>query len=415
MNWLANLLPRICFASLALILGASVTHAAAPLLPVCSWPFEVTGQGITNVATPDTNATYWVMPLDTNSWKAMIVQGQYPAARFVNFDTYTATGSLVDTIVDSSITPDPGSTNPFATPAANEPHDYTVTIGARTVGSANSVRVGGSRLAFIVYRVYLADQGLDRTGGVGVPAVSLLASDGTVRRLQPCPFAAAESSLSNLTLLLRASGFSDAANFLQGISMAAKQQLPSTGNCNPGQPGPAPVTFATATLGANFFSNPQTTYLETSGLCFQPNEVVVVRGKAPVFPNTYLGGSVFQPAFDTQIQLRYWSMCNNDRAIPYAVVACQPDFATKRDANQFYTYVISNDQAPPSWLPIDATWLPWGETSIPKNLIFRNILPENGAVTGDFYPTGVFCDEALFIEQGWQACFAAAHLSVPTQ
>ena len=34
------------------------------------------------------------------------------------------------------------------------------------------------------------------------------------------------------------------------------------------------------------------------------------QGKSPGFPNTYplppLGGSVFQPAFDDQIQLRYW-------------------------------------------------------------------------------------------------------------
>ena len=213
--------------------------------------------------------------------------------------------------------------------------------------------------------------------------------------------------------MLAENGFVDAANFLQTISTAASQSPLATGACNPGQPGPAPVPFAVATLGANFFSNPQTTYLETPGFCFQTNKVVVVRGKALVFPNTYPGGSVFQPAFDTQIQARYWSMCNNDRVVPYPVVACQADFETKLDDSQSYTYVISNDQAPPSWLPDNATWLPWGNTKFPKNLIFRVILPETGAVATEDYPVGVFCDETLFIQQGWQACFSGS--SGPTQ
>jgi hypothetical protein len=97
------------------------------------------------------------------------------------------------------------------------------------------------------------------------------------------------------------------------------------------------------------------------------------------------------------------------------VVACQPDFATKLDESQSYTYVVSNDQAPPSWLPENATWLPWGNTRFPKNLIFRSILPESGAVAGEYQPVGAFCDEALFIQQGWQECFAAAGIGAERQ
>src|SRR5438270_1349800 len=98
MNWLRLLLTRMCITALFAGFGAAVSQAAAPILPVCSWPFEVTGQGITNVATPDTNATYWVMPLDLSRWRAMVIHGQYPDARFFNFATYTATGSFIDTI-----------------------------------------------------------------------------------------------------------------------------------------------------------------------------------------------------------------------------------------------------------------------------------------------------------------------------
>ncbi len=413
MNWLSNVLSRICLATSIITLGVPVAHAAVPLLPVCSWPFESTGQGITNVATPDTNATYWIMPFDTNLWNAMVIQGTYPDVRFFNLSSYNHTGSLISTLYDSQIMPDPGSTNPFATPAANEPHSYTVTVSASGLGSTNVLKVGGSQLAFVVYRVYVPDQGLDRTGGFGVPGVSLVARDGTVRKLQPCPFAGAEGSLGNMITLLLASGFRDAADFLQNILAAANQRASITGGCTPGQPAPAAVTFGAAP-GQDFFPNPQTTYLQTSNLCFQPSKIVVVRGKAFVFSNTYPGGSVFQPAFDDQVQVRYWSMCNNDGVIPYPVIGCQADFETRLDPTQFYTYVVSNDPAPPPWLPVDATWLPWGATNVPITLIFRTILPENATVTGDYSPKGVICDQALFIVQGWQACFAAAGISVAT-
>lgn len=401
----AHVFACLCFTSVVVLLGVLVSQAATPLLPVCSWPFEVTGQGLTNVATPDTNATYWVMPLDTSQWQAMVVHGQYPEARFFNVSTYTVTGALVDTLHDAEITPDPGSTNPFATPRAPGAHTYTVTIRARPGDATNALRVGGSRLAFVVYRVYVPDQGFDRTGGVGVPAVSLVAPDGQVRSLGPCPFAAAESGLTHLLLVLRASGFPGTADVLQGLLTAPQPLRLAPDSCPSSPPSPAPITFTSAASGPGFFPNPDTTYLATAGLCLPAGQLVVVRGPAPVFPNTYGGASVLEPAFDGAIQLRYWSLCNNEHGLPSPVIACQADFATHLDAHQFYTYVLSNDPAPPAWLPQDVTWLPWGAPSRPKRLIFRSLLPEDPfTVVPAYVPRGVFCSEAQFQEQGWQGC-----------
>jgi hypothetical protein len=413
-TWLANQATRICLVGLFVTLVVSVSQAAAPILPVCSWPFEASGQGLTNIGMPDTNATYWVMPLDTSNWKAMVIHGTYPQARFFNFNTYTATGSLIGTLYDTQIAPDSGSWNPFATPTGTGAQDYTVEISPSNLGSGNFLSAGGGGFAFVVYRVYLADPGLDRTGGVGVPTVSLVDQSGNTRTLQSCPFASAETSLPNLIVLLRTSGFTDAANFLEQILTAANQAL-GGGTCSVSSKNPNPVTFP-ATSGAGFFPNPQTTYLQTGNLCFQPGQVLVVRGKAAVYPNTYTSppGSVFQPAFDGQIQLRYWSMCNNDGTIPYPAVACQADAMTDLDQNQFYTYVISGDMSPPSGLPSGTTWLPWGSTSLPITLIFRNLLPEPGfTASGAYVPVGVFCSEEGFTQYGWQGCFNAAGVPAP--
>ncbi|MBV8735885.1 MAG: hypothetical protein JO007_01240 [Alphaproteobacteria bacterium] len=407
MNSWADQLIRVCLAVLFLTLTISVSQTAAPLLPVCTWPFESNGQGFTNVATPDTNATYWVMPVDTSHWKTVIIHGTYPKARFFNFSTNAANGFPIGSIYDAEIAPDANSWNPFAAPAGSGAEEYTVNIGASAGRGTNFLHAGGG-FAFVVYRVYLANPGFDRTGGVGLPAVSLEDFSGRITTLQPCPFAAAETSLANLILLLESNEFTDAAKFLGNI-LALAHQSP-LGTCKPTQAGPSLVAFSPTVPGGDFFPNPQTIYFQTPNLCYQQNRVLVLRGRAAVYPATYTSppGSVFQPAFDDQIQLRYWSMCNNVGVIPYPAVACHADAMTNLDADQFHTYVVSNDPAPPPWLPAGTTWLPWGPTSLPITLIFRNILPENGFTpAGNYQPTGVFCNEATLISQGWQGCFAA--------
>jgi len=170
--------------------------------------------------------------------------------------------------------------------------------------------------------------------------------------------------------------------------------------------GPAP--------GLEFYPNPPTAYLQTSNICFQPGRILVLRGRALVYPNTYLGSSIFQPAFDGQVEARYWSMCNNDGVFPFPVLGCQADYETRLDQTQSYTYVVSADPGPPTWLPADATWLPWGPPEIPITVIFRAILADNVPVPAEFVPKGAICDEALFVAQEWQGCFAAAGVSSPS-
>src|ERR1700738_1261547 len=144
MDRLRTLLTRLCIAALFAGLGTATSQAAAPILPVCSWPFEVTGHGVTNVATPDTNATYWVMPLDLSRWRTMVIRGRYPNARFFKFASYSATGSIIDTIFDEKIVPDLASANPFTEPTPEVAgNDYTVTMGAANPGSGNFLDNGG--------------------------------------------------------------------------------------------------------------------------------------------------------------------------------------------------------------------------------------------------------------------------------
>jgi hypothetical protein len=412
MNGSANMLLRVCLTVSVVIFSIPVAYAAVPLLPLCSWPVESTGQGFLNVATQDTNTTYWFMPIDTSRWKSVTIRGTYPNARLFNYATYGPTGLLIDTLLDEDIVPDNGNANPFTTATAAGSNTYTVTVGPGSAGASNLLSTGGSRLIYVIYRVIVPDKGLDRGGGVDVPSVTLVAQDGTERRLRACPFASAESSLGGMVPILIASGFSQAANFLQKILDAAHQRTSLTGSCNTAsQPlRPAALKFGPAP-GTDFFPNPPTAYLQTPNECFHANEVIVVRGKALVFPKTYVGGSISDPAFDGQIQARYWSMCNNDGVFPYPVIACAGDFQTTLDKDQYYTYVVSTDPA-----PADTNWLPWGPTNLPVTLILRSISfdPQYETIPSDYYPQGVICDKTVLTAQGWQGCFTAAGVKVAT-
>jgi hypothetical protein len=383
---------------------------ASPTVP-CSWPVVVTGQGKTNAFNPDTNATYWLMPIDTTQWKQMIVTGEYPTARFFSFTTYFQRGGTVDYIIDRNLAPDPGSTNPFQPGSISGPHNYNLTIDGNTTGSANHIHWGNTQIAYVIYRIYVPDIGEDREGGVPFPAVTLVNSNGTAYPTRLCPTATTSSTSSDQLPGLDTSSASDTSE--SDTTASSSTSCPTT------QPAPEVVTFVLNTSHGGVFPNPVTKYAAARGLCSQSGKVIVIRGKAAVYPNTYYGGSIFQPAIPGQIQVRYWSLCNNKQVLPYPVVDCMADHATVLDHQGYYTYVLfpdepgANNGAAPSWVPADATWMSWGDSSVIHDLLFREMLPmPDFSFSGDYFPKGVYCDKRLYTTQGWQGCFAAAGLTI---
>jgi hypothetical protein len=402
--WVGRILSlALPFLALTFVVSFSAPCFAQSSSLTCSWPVKVSGQGITNVAFPDTDATYWVMPIDTTQWSAMVIKGQFPKSRFFSFVTYLGKGGAVDSIIDANIEPDAGSTNAFMLPGSTgEAQNYTVTIDANATDSTNHIHWGNTGLAFVIYRIYVADKGSSEEAGVPLPEVALVNSSGQASPIQTCPSFLPATQLPGLSTLLE-------------DVIAAK----GGGKSCPGNQAPqAEVTFTLNSTPGRFFPNPATKYVAARGLCFQPGKIIVVRGQAGVFPDTYNDSSIFQPAIPGAIQMRYWSMCNNDEVLPGPVVDCQADHATALDDQGFYTYIISASvsgaAAPPSWLPEGSKWIPWGNPAVSKALLFREMLPmPSFSLTGSYLPKAVYCDQDLFIREGWQGCFQAAGVAAP--
>jgi hypothetical protein len=421
--------------------------AAAQALPVCSWPLETTGKGVSNVAYPDTNATYWTMPFDSARWESIVITGTYPQARFFSIVSYNASGSVVEdqgSLNDVDINPDPGYTNPFRENAVEgEPQRYTITVSrAAPNGEPNSLQLAGTRLGWIIYRIYVANGGLQRNAGVPLPTIKVFSHDGRSHVVPPCPSRHSSAAAAGLMTALASQGLDANAALPRELIDAAEQTTSQEASC---QPTPL-ISWIPKNTGG-YFPNPANKYIAIPGLCFQPNRILLVRGKGPVFPDTYHGGPIWKPE---GIQVRYWSLCNNDQRSPYPVVACQADHSTNLDQSGYYTYVISEPERGevPSWLPPEATWLRWGLQTDTKILLVRNMLPDpnfqnsvqaainagcvvdnqSGAqpsrdeivkqgecahdVMKEYYPKAVYCDKHTFISQGWQGCFAAAESGI---
>ncbi len=157
--------------------------AAAP----CSWPIETTGTGASNVAYPDTDATYWTMAYDSTLASAMRISGEFPAARFMSFTAYDADGGEATALIDADIVPDEGSTNPFtAAGAGSSGGSYTLTVvGPGGMAGPNTLLLPTS-VGWVLMRVYVADEGLDREGGVALPQVTLAGPGDNETTLPVC-------------------------------------------------------------------------------------------------------------------------------------------------------------------------------------------------------------------------------------
>jgi len=404
--------------------GASVAQSPPLPTPTCAWQFAWTPFGLGNWLFADVGNRWWYMPIDA-SWQRVTLKASYPKARFFSIAVYdnapVATG-IADHLYDAQIVPDPGSGNPFAAPSQT----YTITV-SRSAGLPGNALKFSAETGWLLYRLYLPDGGGDSMGGVGLPEISITDASGATAPLKTCPFINRQSELTAL----------------QPQIVPAELETPPAVPPVPDRLWFGPI----ATPPPRLLPNPDNKYMVSFFMpAYEPDRVLVVRGKMPAFPDTYHGSSVWDPApgFDA-VQLRYSSICVADAVSPLPIEGCAVDAATPLDRRGFYTLVISNDVLRPSWLPAQTVWLPWGdEQQVPKLIFVRHLLPapdfknavqnavEQGCsiafnfptpptqeeitgagqcaqqVMGDYYPVAVWCDVGTFKAGGWRACARAA-------
>lgn len=399
--------------------ASSTTSAAdAP----CAWPTKA-NKDVTNVAYPDTGATYWAFSYRLAPGETLRLRGRFPKARYMSFITYAPTGGALDVLTDRDIQPTSGGTNPFA--SGGKPGGaYTVTVSAaadaegpnlvRAIaksgtttttlageqppaptgrwtplgsGRADAGGVGGT----LIYRVYLSGTADDPTGGGGLPDVSVVAPDGTAKTVATCAEPGANPNVDQLVA----------------------EHGPATDKAAPSEP----IFIRPAAGVANLYPNPDNIYVATI-VHHTPGQVVVLRAKAPTFPDTGAG----QPVTGDE-QVRYWSLCTNEYRKPYPVSSCVADQDVVLDDQGRYTIVVSTpEDRPANATAADGiTWLDWGSTKVDGLLLMRQMLPAPdfaeaaskvaegspaSTVMGAYTPGGAYCAKDAFEAKGPDACLA---------
>lgn len=384
----------------------------------CAWPTEISPEAL-NVALPDTNARYWVMPFTVYPDREITVTGTYPDDRYISFTVYDgAQGTFTSNGVasyrsDFEIEPDRGSVNPWQEVAAAG-GSYTLTLkmevrpGEENVLPLAPEDARRGQTGFLVYRAYLPAAGSEAP----VTRPDLTVTDGRLSRTLPqCPAAATELSPAALT-----APRVPAALTAPEVPAASGRELP----------------FARPRSDSELFPNPDTAYVGTWIVPPGPGRVAVIRGRAPVSPD--LGEP--RPWPRPEDQLRYWSFCTNLRYPYYPVVAnelpgqrtdpgCRHDDVVRLDDDGWYTFAIgTEDQRRAVEALRGVTFVPWSQErpNEPSLVLLRNMMPvatfAHGAqnvpptgnpaaaraVMGDYYPHGAVCELRTLAARGADGC-----------
>ena len=374
--------------------------AAAPT--ACSWSAKSEPDTV-NAAYPDTNASYWSYAYRAVPGTELVIRGAYPRARYFSFHVYQPSGVPLDSLYDARIEPDKGSANPFAGQGDRRGlQRYTAHVvfsgkpatPARNTLYAGKAAVAGSPNAagILMLRVYVPTDPWSPQGSVPLPTVTWQTTAGTVlTEGKSC-----SSDLPN-------TGGSATDQLNQG-SWPDVSAAPG-GDISWGK------AFGNAYVG--FFGNQQNAYL-TAGIDRAYGSLVVIRARAPLFPDTVRG--IWPSAHD---QVRYWSICQNSAST--RVNACVSDAQAVRDRHGYFLFVVSDPAQRPS--NADArhgvTWIPWGAADEKALLIYRNMVPASGfthaiqrvtkgddpeKVMGVYYPEARYCTKEKFQSGGWRGC-----------
>lgn len=394
------------------VLSPFSARAQLDVLPgTCGWTVRSDPISV-NVLYPDEDAVYYIAALPLPPPGALYrVTGEFPHARYLSFVTYN--GLPVDSLLDSAIVPDHGSTNPFVAGADRTAaqRSYTVTVGGIDPGGprpANTLYLSpgqhGSPTAvgYLYYRIYVPDAGTAPRAGVALPRITLVLPAG-------------EGSQD--AAVIDCEGVRDAGPDLSGVQRSVAE-APTTAT---------PVSYLRATAQPSWEvqsgltaavlgrvgqgdlvkggpgSNPHNNYI-VAPISRSLGEVLVVRAKAPGVPETRAG----QPVMGTG-DLRYWSWCQNSRTTRY--VDCLSDEDMTLGADGWLTIVVSD----PAHRPRNAAnWIAWGPEP-DGQLIYRHMLPSEAffphsaqgvaagtnsidVAMGDYYPRGTYCSTAQFEE-----------------
>ncbi len=375
--------------------------------PLWAGPYDIFINPELNIAYPDTGAAYWSLKCTIPKGAKLELVGKYAHARYLSINSYDAVlGAPTDSLNDVQIVPDPGSENPFL-PGANRNsghnRNFTVTIlnefspedPSQREPNTLYAKAGDEDELVLAWRIYVTDKKRDITGGVGLPEPRVILASGEVLDAE-ASYAVLSIDPTTLPVMLM-----DPQTYYalrEGLVLAQYGVI-----APPNYPATNPPVFkkvfnVNESVSCSFVGqflgmcNPAPEYsvgqwanLDNQYMSVTVNrgygEIVVIRGKAPVTPETYRR----VPFMQGDVDMRYWSITTNESIATTKVADGIYDEQAPIDENGYYTIVVSlpADRPQNAQIRNGVTWLEWPENGDgaghldDANLMIRNMLPSS--------------------------------------
>lgn len=254
----------------------------------------------------DHHCSYNIFPYEVDPENEMVIHGRYPYAAYFSITVIGELNLFVASAVDHELMPDPGSTNPFLPGANWDAKNRSYTLKVRFTappegsdhfipGAGNNIIYAGTltngapnRHGLVVLRIYAASIGYDKkTGGVGFPAITYCAArpypgQGTQlknRDAMPGEFHGPRQRNSPERSQMTFNDYAGSHN-VANDNTTNSQDMTASHGCD--------LTWRTISRIAELIHpDSNTVYIISDQLHREPGHLLVIRWKAPTFPDTY--------------------------------------------------------------------------------------------------------------------------------
>ncbi len=315
-----------------------------------------TGEDPLNFAFPDSNVSYWSSEFTVPEGSKILVDGDYPYSRHFSLVSYTAKGERVNSLLDTVIAPNSGSSNPFVVGHnrfdKNRSYSAELKLGDLPENPEQNTlyapKTADNKVA-IVYRVYVPNKNMNVKGNVSFPRLKVQLASGEVKKGKDvCDVLQVKKApidrTTTLPLQVTVGAFNQ--NLYEGFpaqkepkwykAFSGLDNFKCSYKFDPITKQPlSQCEGLTVTPKLSYWGTPDNEYVYAT-TSRRLGKVIELKGKIPSTAKTFENDLTVN-AYD----IRYWSMCTNE-IISYATNYCVYDEQIKKvDKDGFYSIVSS--------------------------------------------------------------------------
>lgn len=315
-----------------------------------------TGEDPLNFAFPDSNVSYWSSEFTVPEGAKVSIDGDYPYSRYFSLVSYTAEGLRVNSLLDTAISPNAGSINPFVVgnDRLKQNRAYSAHLKLADLpenpeqNTLYAPKTADNKVAML-YRVYVPNKNMNVKGNVSFPRFKVQLANGEIKKGQdacqvlkvkkaPVDRVTTIPLQTSLTLFNQQlnEGFPAQTDPTWYKAFSGTDNIKCIYKFDPVSKKPiSQCEGQSVTPKLNYWATPDNEYVFAM-TSRRLGKVIELKGRIPTTPKTY-ENNPFADKYDA----RYWSMCSNELITTATNYCIYDEQIKKTDSAGFYTIISS--------------------------------------------------------------------------